>query len=151
MMPAKPKNKDRSSHENRREYMRSYIKKYRQKRTAKRVSISFTPSEFTLLKSRADAQGMRPSRYLREIYFAFHEDERILSPEIQNAVLDMMVQLRGAANNINQIAKHLNTEAKSRPFWFGGKNSASLDPKQIKQSILDLEKPVVDFLRQWQK
>jgi len=150
MMSSGNQKNDHSSRKNRREYMRSYMKKYRQNHKAKRVLLLFTPTEFTLLKSRADAQSVSVSRHLREVYVAFHGDERLLPPEVQKAVLDMMVQLRGAANNINQIAKHLNTEAKSRPFWFG-KSSASLDPKQIRQVVLDLEKPVVDFLRQWQK
>jgi hypothetical protein len=135
--------------DHRREYLRNYMRAYRKKNKSQRVSLSFTPEEFTYLKARADSQHLRPSRYLREVYRAFHADERLLPPQVQDDFLCMMVQLRGAANNLNQIARHLNIEARGHS-WFGT-GSSSMDPEYARQAILDLEKPVAEFLKRWQR
>ena len=73
-----------------------------------RIDIRFTPSEFTALKSRAEAEGCSAQRWVVNCVRASLTHEPQFTMETTKALWESSTQLRAIGRNLNQITKQLN-------------------------------------------
>ncbi len=73
-----------------------------------RLDIRFTQSEFASLKSRAEAEGCSPQRWVINCVRASLTHEPQFTMETTKAIWESSAQLRAIGRNLNQITKRLN-------------------------------------------
>lgn len=125
-------------------YMRQY--RIQNKGVMKRVSFSLPADEFAELETLAAKHGLSPAQYVRDVFRAYHNEERILPKDIWESYKELVAQVRGAARNINQLAHHANIQAKNRSKWFGQQGEVfSLEEARL--AVLALQEPILQWLK----
>lgn len=122
--------------ERRREYVRKYMNDvYRKDHPSLNVTLS--KSEYRRLRKEAKVSGRKCTAFLREAAFAYL-DQRYLVPEsLEEALYALTYQLTALGNNLNQIAKHVNTQRR-----------ASSDDLSAARSLLEhAEDLITSFVR----
>lgn len=87
-----------------------YLKQYRKESKGKfhRVNATFTPEEYSAIKTIADALELKPTTLVRNLTLATLNGEKFNSPALEEEVRGLTFLLRNIANNLNQIAHHSN-------------------------------------------
>lgn len=67
------------------------------------INLKLTPKDYNSVKQKAEKLGMTPTEYARELTLKGSVKSRFTLEE-----LDLIRQLAGMANNLNQIAKRAN-------------------------------------------
>lgn len=90
-------------------YLKAY-KQYHYKQTRKVISFPLLMSDYELLKSRADAFGMKATRLSKDIVLNYIENSpnQFITPKQEALISEYIRVSRGIANNINQIAYNSN-------------------------------------------
>jgi hypothetical protein len=97
-----------ASKDRRRDYMRRYMSGVYRKDHRSR-SIILTAAEDRRIVKAARQAGRKPAAFIREAALAYL-DKRYLVPEHLEAALHVLTyQLSAFGNNLNQIARHVNT------------------------------------------
>jgi hypothetical protein len=135
--------------EQRKQYMRKYIRKWRQQNPRKRATLYFSPQEYARIQKQAMVHKMKPAQYIKVVYHAYHDEKLILPPDVKDGFLEMLYLLRNATNNLNQQTRYLHQQNLNRGSFFGRGSSQILDPKDIQKQVMDLEKPIANFLKKF--
>lgn len=90
----------------RRAYMRSYRSDY--KTRVRRVALTFTREEFSRAKKAADSEGVAVSAFVKRSAFERMDGIRPPPKELADRLDALASQIRGIANNVNQMARHSN-------------------------------------------
>ncbi len=109
---------------------KKYDKEYKER--TKKIECTFRNQEYKKLCGQAQKAGLPVSTYLKETCFAFEKKQPIHTKELQEQFNQTIFLLRNVANNINQIARKVNTIKK---VTFG-------DLFKTKQNVHQLEKIV---------
>ncbi len=113
-----------------RRYMRDVYRK-----THPQVTITLSETQHRQLKTSAQRSGRTLTAYLRESAFAYMAERYLVPRDIEDSLSGAIMEFRAIGNNINQIAKHSNTQRR-----------ASLDDiKQSLELVRQLEKQVIRF------
>ena len=92
------------------------------------LSCRVTPEQREMIEEKAYSSYRTPSMYLRDCAL----DKKIV---VINGVDEFASKLRKIGNNINQIARKIN----SKRFFFGNFNSVIEGQRKIYDAILDLK------------
>lgn len=109
------------------ETVQTYQKKSggRPKKLIKReagTGVRFTKSEYFIVKQKASKAGLKITPYIRTMAIEGQVLARLNSEEKQ-----LLKQLTGMANNVNQMAKKAHQEGLLKAFFFFEKTRAELD------------------------
>lgn len=88
-------------------YKAQYWKTY--KKTHKRVYGTLTNQEYQTIKQIADQYDRAVWTQIWLESCAYRRQEYLASPEIEKELVNLRVQIRGVARNVDQLAKHSNT------------------------------------------
>lgn len=102
------------------------------KNRTQKIECTFSKSEHKKLSRQAQKAGLPVSAYLKATYFAFEKKQPIHTKELQESFNQTLLLLWNVANNINQIARKVNTVKK---VTFG-------DLLKSKIAVHELEKTV---------
>ena len=107
---------------------------YRKKR--KYINCVVSIDDYELLKLNAENLWLTTTAYLRDSAIAFSKQRTLFPKNVLDLMWEFRFVLRNIANNINQIAKYVNTKHK---LWFA---------KLIKLKLLvnKLEHQVLSFM-----
>ena len=70
----------------------------------KRVNISFSKKEYEILKKRANKYNITPTEYIKKSYVSYHKNIYSVPQNLESLLNDLLTQIRGITNNINQVA-----------------------------------------------
>lgn len=86
--------------------MRSYRCAYKSR--VRRVTVTLTREEHSRVKMLAEAEGQPVSSYLKRTAFERIDGRGAPPKELADRLDALFVQVRGIANNVNQMARHSN-------------------------------------------
>lgn len=88
-----------------------YIRQYRKTHptVGKRVSVTFSEEEYTILQRDAKAHKETIAGHLRRLALSALEHRPVISLEAEERANDFVRTIRGIANNLNQMARYSNT------------------------------------------
>ena len=75
----------------------------------KRVSVTFSNSEYKEIEKRAKSEGVKPTTLVKNMALAYHQQIQIMPEPIVEELKELRFLIRNVANNINQIAHYSNT------------------------------------------
>ena len=102
-------------HQNdRQEYHREYWKKY--KHRLHRVVVSLTPTEYKRIEKAAEFEGITLSKIVKRFALAYCDDTYVVPRDTVEKLNAIAFILRQYGNNVNQIARHFNADAKAGRF-----------------------------------
>lgn len=110
-----------------------YFEEYRKK--TKRVNVTFTAREYEQLKKRAEKLNLTPTEYIKKSYLAYHKNTYLLPQNLEELFNNFLRQVRGIANNVNQIAYNYNA-SKGRIFQKKDLNFNLLNLKELVEDLL---------------
>lgn len=90
----------------RREYLKEYRKEY--KGRTKRVSLTFTNSEYLAFEKAASNAGEKPAPFIKTLAMQSLHKSVKLPAHIEDDLATISRLVRSVANNMNQIAHHSN-------------------------------------------
>ena len=111
-----------------------YFEEYRKK--TKRVNITFTNKEYEQLKKRAEKFNLTPTEYIKKSYLAYHKNIYLVPQNLENLLNDLLIQIRGIANNINQVA-----------YAFNSSKGIIFQRKKLEFNLVDLKNKIDDFIK----
>lgn len=79
----------------------------RVKKLTKSASFKLSNKEFEILSRKSKSAGMNNSEYIRKVVVHSAVDIHVVDKDFQKKILFL---LSNATNNINQLAKHCNTQ-----------------------------------------
>lgn len=113
------------------------------KQRTRQFSITCSREEYNVLTSEASASGYKPAHYLLALYRSHrarpqgeHLPAREEHKRLEQKFDDLLVQIRGMATNLNQLARHCNI----------AKNTNPMDLLAAKKRVLELEEVLSEFL-----
>jgi hypothetical protein len=86
--------------------MRQYRSAYKSR--VRRVALTLTREEHARAERLAGKEGLSTSAYLKRAAFAHADGERPVPKEMLERLDGLVAQVRGIANNVNQMARHSN-------------------------------------------
>lgn len=91
-----------------------YLREYRQKNKGrvKRVSLTFSASEYRAIETAAAAAGEKPAPYIKALALQAHHREVALPEAVEAELAELSRLVRTVANNVNQMARHSNRIAR---------------------------------------
>lgn len=105
---------DSEKKERRREYVRKYMNDvYRKDHPS--LNVTLTKSEYRRLRKEAKVSGRKCTAFFREAAFAYLNQEYLVPERLDEALYALTYQLTAMGNNLNQIAKHVNTQRRASP------------------------------------
>jgi len=123
------------------EKMRAYRRDYwdRFKQTRKRVYGTLTTEQYAEVERRADEAGRAVWTQIHAEAEAYARGEYLPPKNVEEQFSELIAQLRRVGNNVNQIAKAVNTDG-------------SFDAEDYVRNLEELEVLIQDFLkRPWAK
>lgn len=111
-------------------YNQQYKAEYSQR--MKRVSITFSNSEYSELEKRAKSESVKPATLVKNMALAYHQQVHIMPEPIKEELQELRFLIRNVANNINQIAHHSNTIQR-----LADENGLLLEIQKMEQIIND--------------
>lgn len=90
----------------RKAYMRAYRTAYKER--VRRVTLTLSPDEFSVVKRLAAAERLAVSAYLKKSAFAHGASVKPVHPDLLDRLDELVRQIRGIATNVNQMARHSN-------------------------------------------
>lgn len=111
-------------------YNQQYKAEYSQR--MKRVSITFSNSEYAELEKRAKSESVKPATLVKNMALAYHQQVHIMPEPIKEELQELRFLIRNVANNINQIAHHSNTIQR-----LADENGLLLEIQKMEQIIND--------------
>lgn len=113
------------------------------KQRTRQFSITCSREEYETLAGEANRLGYKPAHFLITLYRshrAHPQGEHVPAREdykiMEQKVDDLLVQIRGMATNLNQLARHCNL----------AKNTNPMDLLAAKKRVLELEEVLSEFL-----
>lgn len=93
---------------------RDYLKDYRQKMKArvKRVSLTFSASEYAAFEAAASVAGEKPASFVKALALQALHHEVALPEAVESELAELSRLVRNVANNVNQMARHSNRIAR---------------------------------------
>jgi hypothetical protein len=79
----------------------------------RRVNCTLTHEQYEQLSDCAKQAGMSPTQYLKAAAFAYMNTRYLVPENLEQALWKLTGQLHAAGNNLNQIARYVNTEKKA--------------------------------------
>lgn len=120
-----------------REYRRDYWDRF--KKTRKRVFGTLTSEEYAEFERRADEAGRAVWSQIHAEAEAYARGEYLPPKNVEEQCSELIAQLRRVGNNVNQIARAVNTDG-------------SFDAADYVRNLEELEALIQDFLkRPWGK
>src|ERR1700722_11080878 len=95
--------------------MARYSRDFDGERRTALLTVKLTPAERCILDEAARLQGTQVSAYARELLFRRHASV-VASIRRNPEAAALMRELNAIGNNLNQIARHLNTSGEMRAF-----------------------------------
>ncbi len=119
-------------------YMREYMREYRHRRH--RVTLTFRPEDYRRVEKALEKSGYKVAVLLREAALSSLKFQpRYLIPKnLEESLHRLTLELRSAGNNLNQIARRVNTEKRA--------NRKTL--LEARQCLADMEAFVTRFVRE---
>lgn len=102
----------------------------------KRVYLTLSDEENTLLELQASKANMKKAELAREILLSRLYDSPIVYPDMEEKLTEFNILVRNIANNVNQIAKHSNTV----------KYLVDDEEKRLIQNLALLARSITDFV-----
>ncbi|MFB0965588.1 MAG: plasmid mobilization relaxosome protein MobC [Patescibacteria group bacterium] len=90
----------------RKAYMREYRRSYGTR--VRRVALTLTRDEHSRAECLAEREGMPVAAFLKQAAFAHADGSRPVPKELSDRLDELVAQVRGIANNVNQMARHSN-------------------------------------------
>jgi hypothetical protein len=109
-----------------------YNQEYSQR--MKRVSVTFSNSEYSEIEQRAKKEGVKPTTLVKNMALAYHQQLPIIPEPIAQELKELRFLIRNVANNVNQIAHHSNTI------------QGLIDENGLLLEIQKMEKTINDFV-----
>ncbi len=106
-------------------------------RSKHRINSTFTTDEKAEISRYAEAHGLTPTAFVREATFAYIRQKYLVPKSLASALHDHTLALLGVCNNINQIARKVNSTGKVGLF----------DLYKIHSAVGHMEKMVTDFIK----
>ncbi len=79
----------------------------------KRVNCTLTNEQYEQMSACAKQAGMNHTQYLKAAAFAYMNTQYLVPDNLEEALHKLTGQLYAAGNNLNQIARYVNTEKKA--------------------------------------
>ncbi len=121
------------------EQTRAWRKRYN--RANRQFSVTTTAENYAALLTAAEVAGFgkKPGQFLLSLFRA-HEKESYLLPkgwkqQMDARLSDLLIQVRGACTNLNQLARHTNRFKQTTIF----------DLAEAKKGIIEIEKAIRSF------
>ena len=111
-----------------------YFENYDKNR--KRINISFSKKEYEVLKKRAEKYNITPTEYIKKSYVSYHKNIYSVPRNLESLLKDLLTQIRGIANNINQVA-----------YTFNSSKGLIFQRKKLDFNLLDLKNKIDDFIK----
>ncbi len=130
--PPPPHDDDDERRQEKRQYHHEYWRQY--KKTRRRVTGTLTETEYTEIEQRANEAGRAVWTQIHAEAAAYARGEYLPTKEIDLRISELIMQFRRLGNNINQIARELNTD--------GG-----FDQPEFVQNLEELETLIRAFVK----
>ncbi len=127
-----PPHDDDERRQEKRQYHHEYWRQY--KKTRRRVTGTLTETEYTEIEQRANEAGRAVWTQIHAEAAAYARGEYLPTKEIDLRISELIMQFRRLGNNINQIARELNTD--------GG-----FDQPEFVQNLEELETLIRAFVK----
>ena len=108
-------------------YKREYQLAFRKEHT--RLEITLTKAQHGRLSAEAARHGMKRSAFVREALFAYL-DRRYLVPD-PDVVRNLELGVRRIGTNVNQLARHVNTERVAKVADVEGANKLLVELEEL--------------------
>jgi N-acetylneuraminic acid mutarotase len=103
----------------------------------KRVNCTLSNEQYQQLSAAAKQAGMNHTQYLKAAAFAYMNTQYLVPENLEQALWRLTGQLHAAGNNLNQIARHVNTE----------KKASNRTLNQAKSLIEEMDERITAFVR----
>ena len=80
-----------------------------QERGKKRVNVTLTAEEYSLLQRRAQEANQKPTEYLKNAALHQMAEKRHLNAEETELLRSALIEIRRIGNNLNQLAHNANS------------------------------------------
>ena len=127
-----PPHDDDERRQEKRQYHHEYWRQY--KKTRRRVTGTLTETEYAEIEQRANEAGRAVWTQIHAEAAAYARGEYLPTKEIDLRISELIMQFRRLGNNINQIARELNTD--------GG-----FDQPEFVQNLEELETLIRAFVK----
>ena len=123
---------DEDRREEKRRYHQQYWSQY--KKVRRRVSGTLSEEEHAEIERRAEEAGRAVWKQIHAEAEAYARGEYLPSKDIEERINELIVQLRRIGNNVNQIARALNTDG-------------NFEQQELVQSLEVMETLILEFVR----
>ncbi len=114
---------------------------WRRSPKSRRMLFRLSPDDLALIADAAEARGMRPSEFAREAVRHFAGLAVHPGPEAMATLNAAADQLRGAATNVNQIARAFNRG------WLATESDIYPDLEALAQALVRVRREILDLRR----
>lgn len=127
-----PDDNDEDCDAEKRLYHQQYWSQYSQ--TRKRVTGMLTSGEYAKIEQRAEDAGRKVWSQIHAEAEAYTRKEYLPPKDVEEQISELIVQFRRLGNNVNQIARTLNTDGR-------------FDEPEFVRNLEDLESLIQDFVK----
>ena len=92
----------------RKQYLEEYMKIYRANH--REVKVTFNTLDYDVIKKIASKQGLRLASFIRQATHAQARYLYLFPQDLEEEIKAAVRNMRGIGNNINQVARYVNTE-----------------------------------------
>lgn len=103
----------------------------------KRVNCTLSNEQYEQMCACAKQAGMNHTQYLKAAAFAYMNTQYLVPENLKQALWKLTGQLHAAGNNLNQIARHVNTE----------KKASNRTLNQARRLIEEMDERITAFVR----
>ncbi len=114
---------------------------WRRSSKSRRMLFRLSPDDFARIADAAEARGMRTSEFAREAVRHFAGLAVHPGPEAMATLNAAADQLRGAATNVNQIARAFNRG------WLATESDIYPDLEALAQALVRVRREILDLRR----
>lgn len=105
------------------------------RKTRKEYTLVFSIEDADQLEEFAKEKGMLVTEFIKSMIKAYQNDSDYILPK-ENELKTLILEMRKIGNNINQIARYINTN----------KSISLIDIQQLQDRLIDLEKLITTTL-----